>query len=225
MQVDIVVKDTQSAPQTGWVFTTLVYDRNTRPGSRGVWDQMVPLGAQWGNDPRVDSAANPGAALSESWINPNAPLFATETLGWGGRLAGPNDHGANDISVVAGGQRSLLRRAGNSSCLGCHGTSQWNPANPAKGMSSFLMPLLLPDPAGAPNAGTPYLNSPAPGSSEWLRWFQNRPGDVPMDTGSVAGDYDLALTFRVLPAWHEAKSGKKHALQKLDAGGVPLKRE
>ena len=30
MQVDIVVKDTQSAPQTGWVFTTLVYDRATR---------------------------------------------------------------------------------------------------------------------------------------------------------------------------------------------------
>jgi hypothetical protein len=46
-----------------------------------------------------------------------------------------------------------------------------------------------------------------------------------MDTGSVAGDYDLALTFRVLPAWHEAKSGKKHALQKLDAGGVAVQRE
>ena len=46
-----------------------------------------------------------------------------------------------------------------------------------------------------------------------------------MDVGSVAGDYDLALTFRVLPAWHEAKSGKKHALQKLDAGGQVLRRE
>jgi hypothetical protein len=225
MQVDIVVKDTQSAPQTGWVFTTLVYDRNTRPGSLGVWDQMVPLGAQWGNDPRVDSAANPGAPLSESWISPNAPLFATETLGWGGRLSGPNDHGVNDISVVVGGQRSLLRRARNSSCLGCHGTSQWNPANPAKGMSSFLMPLLPPDPDGAPNAGAPYLSSPAPGSSEWLRWFQNRAGNVPMDAGSVAGDYDLALTFRVLPAWQEAQSGKKHALQKLDAGGAARQRE
>jgi hypothetical protein len=85
--------------------------------------------------------------------------------------------------------------------------------------------LLPPDPDGAPNAGAPYLNSPAPGSSEWLRWFQNRPGNVPMDAGSVAGDYDLALTFRVLPAWQEARSGKKHALQKLDAGGAARQRE
>ncbi|MFC5476882.1 hypothetical protein [Massilia suwonensis] len=224
MQVDIVVKDTQSAPQTGWVFATLVYDRNTRPGSRGVWDQMVPLGAQWGNDPRVDSAANPGAPLQETWINPSAPLYATETLGWGGRLSGPNDHGVNDISVAdvaRGGQRVLLRRAGNSSCLSCHGASQWNAANPAKGMASFMMPLV----PGDAKAGAPYMNSPAPGSNEWLRWFQNRAGDVAMDTGSMAGDYDLALTFRVLPAWHEAKSGKKHALQKLDAGGVAVQRE
>ncbi len=83
MQVDIVVKDTQSAPQTGWVFTTLVYDRATRPGSRGVWDQMVPLGAQWGNDPRVDSAANPGAALFETWVNPNAPAVCARDAGLG----------------------------------------------------------------------------------------------------------------------------------------------
>ena len=222
MQVDIVVKDTQSAPQTGWVFTTLVYDRATRPGSRGVWDQMVALGAQWGNDPRVDSAANPGAALFETWVNPNAPLYATETLGWGGRLSGPNDHGVNDISVASEGRRTLVRRAGNSSCLSCHGTSQWNAANPAKGMASFLMPLAPPSADALPGAGAPYLDSPAPGSAAWLRWFQNRAGDVPMDAGSVAGDYDLALTFRVLPAWHEARSGKKHALRKLDAGGQVL---
>lgn len=67
------------------------------------------------------------------------------------------------------------------------------------------------------------MNSPAPGSSEWLRWFQNRPGDVPMDAGSIAGDYDLALTFGVLPAWHEAMTGKAHALRKLDAAGNAAK--
>lgn len=222
MQADIVVKDRQSAPQTGWVFTTLVYDRATRPGSRGVWDQMVPLGAQWGNDPRIDSAADPGAALFETWINPDAPLYATETLGWGGRLSGPNDHGVNDISVAGKGGRVLMRRTANSSCLSCHGSSQWNPANPAQGMASFLMPLTA---DAAPGAGAPYLDSPAPGSGAWLRWFQNRAGDVPMDVGSIAGDYDLALTFRVLPAWHEAKSGKKHALRKLDAGGQPQPRD
>ena len=223
MQVDIVVKDTQSAPQTGWVFTTLVYDRDTRPGSRGVWDQMVPLGAQWGNDPRVDSAAQPGAPLLETWINPQAPLYALETLGWGGRLSGPNDHGVNDISVAAEGQRTLARRTGNSSCLSCHGAAQWNPAKPGKGMASFMMPLAAPEEGAAADAGAPYLNSPAPGSAAWLRWFQNRSGSEPMDPGSIPADYDLALTFRVLPAWHAARSGKAHALQKFDAGGTAVK--
>lgn len=219
MQVDIVVKDSQSAPQTGWVFATLVYDRDTRPGSQGIWDQMVPLGAQWGNDPQVNSAAAPGAPLQETWVNPNAPLYATETLGWGGRLSGPNDHALNDISVAGEGGRVLVRNAANSSCLSCHGASQWNAANPGQGMASFMMPLVPPAPGAAPNAGAPYMNAPAPGSSEWLRWFQNRLGDVPMDAGSIAGDYDLALTFRVLPAWHEAMTGKAHALRKLDAAG------
>ena len=102
---------------------------------------MVPLGAQWGNDPRVDSEATPGAPLFETWVNPNAPGYALETLGWGVRLSGPNDHGVNDVSVAHEGKRRLLRRAANSSCLSCHGTSQWNAANPANGMASFLMPL------------------------------------------------------------------------------------
>ncbi|MFC5458417.1 hypothetical protein [Massilia niabensis] len=222
MQVDIAVKDTQSSPQTGWVFTTFVYDKDARPGPHGVWDRMVPLGAQWGNDPSVNSALHPGAALRETWINPKAPLYATETLGWGGRLSGPNDHGVNDISVASQGTRRLIRNAPNSSCLGCHGSSQWNAANPGKGMASFMMPLAPPEPGAAPNAGAPYLNSPRPGSAEWLRWFQNRAGNVPMDAGSIAGDYDLALTFRVLPAWHAATTGKVHTLQKLDAGGATI---
>ncbi len=219
MQVDIVVKDTQSAPQTGWVFTTLVYDKDTRPGSAGVWDQMVPLGAQWGNDPQANSALNPGAALQETWVNPNAPVYALETLGWGGRLSGPNDHALNDISVAGEGGRVLTRNAANSSCLSCHGAAQWNAANPKQGMASFMMPLAAPGEGAAANAGAPYMNSPAPGSVEWLRWFQNRAGNVPMDSGSIPGDYDLALTFRVLPAWHEAMTGKAHALRKRDAAG------
>jgi hypothetical protein len=73
--------------------------------------------------------------------------------------------------------------------------------------------------------GQPYLNSPAPGSTEWLRWFQNRQGNVPMDAGSVAGDFDLALTFRVLPAWYQAMTGKAHAVSAMDAGGKPIRRD
>lgn len=225
MQVDIVVKDTRSSPKTGWVFTTLVYDKDARSGSHGVWDQMVPLGAQWGNDPNVNSTANPGAALAETWVNPAAPLYATETLGWGGRLSGPNDHAVNDISFVVEGTRQLERNARNSSCLSCHGTSQWSVYNPALGMASFIMPLVPPAPGASAKAGAPYMNSPPPASGEWMRWFQNRAGDVPMDAGSVAGDYDLALTFRALPAWLEATTGKRHVLRALDASGAQVKPE
>jgi hypothetical protein len=221
LQLDIVVKDSQSAPQTGWVFTTLVYDRNVAPGRNGAWDQLVPLGAQWGNDPQLGGAPGAKTPLAETWVNLAAPAYAKETLGWGGRLSGPNDHALNDISFVVDGGRRLVRNGRNSSCLSCHGTSQWAVNDPQVGMASFLMPL-APSAAGA---GAPYLNSPAPGSEAWLRWFQNRPGNVPMDAGSVAGDFDLALTFRVLPAWLEATSGKEHALRALDASGKKLMRE
>jgi hypothetical protein len=218
LQVDVVVKDTQSAPGTGWVFATYVYDKYAREGSYGIWDKMVPLGAQWGNDPQVNSTRNPDVPLRETWVSPYAPRYAFETLGWGGRLSGPNDHAKNDISFVAGTRRTLVRNAQNSACLSCHGTSQWNPSNPSVGMQSFLMPLT------PSSGGAPYLNSPAPGSSEWMRWFQNRRGYVPMDQGSVGGDFDLALTFRVLPAWYAATSGQAHALQSLDTSGKKIER-
>jgi hypothetical protein len=92
-QFDIIVKDSQSSPKTGWVFMTLVYDKSA-PGD--IWDKMVPLGVQWGDDPEATRADMP---LQENWINPKAPLYSTETLGWGDRLSGPNDGARNDIAV------------------------------------------------------------------------------------------------------------------------------
>ncbi len=69
-QMDIIVKDSASAPDTGWVFTTLVYDGRL-PGD--AWDRMIPLGAQWGNDAQ---AARAGLPLTQNWINPaRAALF------------------------------------------------------------------------------------------------------------------------------------------------------
>ena len=51
MQFDIIVKDSVAAPETGWVFSTLVYDKNAKGSS--VWDKMVPLGATWGGNPDI----------------------------------------------------------------------------------------------------------------------------------------------------------------------------
>ena len=37
-----------------------------------------------------------------------------------------------------------------------------------------------------------------------MRWFQNRPGNVPQDEGSVALDYDMNYAFKAIPAWVKA---------------------
>ena len=199
MQFDMIVKDTVSAPKTGWVFTTLVYDVNA---SGDAWDKMVPLGVMWGNDPGVTSSD-----LQETWINPNAPKYSTQTLGWGGRLSGPNDGARNDIQV---GTKVLLNEP-DSSCMSCHGPAEWQPVKHK--MLSFLLPSFpnpnpgppfKPCPDGKPT--DPYICSPAPGSADWSRWFQDRPGTEPQDpdTGSVAADYDMVFAFKTLPMWWKA---------------------
>jgi hypothetical protein len=188
MQFDIIVKDTKSSPKTGWVFATLVYDK-TVPGSG--WDKMVPLGAMWGNDPNVNSAANPKAPLNENWINAKAPLYSRQTLGWGGRLSGPNDGAVNAIQV---GSKTYNAYA-DSSCMGCHGSAEWQ-------MKSFLLPATTYPPTFS--ADGVYLLSPAPGSPAWMNWFQDRAGNVPQDAGSVALDYDMVFAFKSLPLWSQA---------------------
>jgi hypothetical protein len=206
-QFDIIVKDSASAPKTQWVFSTLVYDKFA-PGDN--WDKMVPLGAMWGNDPDVLSPqgcdyVNPGQCppLSETWINSAAPLYSRETLGWGGRLSGPND-GAVDINaaVQTSGKTSqpYAGRFAMSSCMSCHGPAEYK-------LNSFL----LPSPSTCKNDRcSPTVDSSgrivyyATGSDGFRRWFQDRPGNVPQDRGSIAFDYDMNYAFKVMPAWYSA---------------------
>jgi len=226
MQFDIIVKDSVASPKTGWVFTTLVFDRNA-PGD--AWDKMVPLGAMWGNDPDVDSDAHPKAPLQETWINPAAPKYSKLTLGWGGRLAGPNDGARNDIQV---GKKAMENHP-DSSCMSCHGPAEWQPEQHRE--ISFLLPSYSNTQPGQPPFKTcpdnkpTELNicSPAPGSTEWLRWFADRPGTEPQDlnTGSVAADYDMVFTFKTLPMWWKATGPKgaamPFALRTLRHGAQP----
>lgn len=212
MQFDIIVKDSVSAPKTGWVFSTLVYDQRVAPGPNGIWDQMVVLGAQWGNDPQANDPNNPQPVLVENWNNPAAPAYGGATFGWGERLSGPNDGAMNDISYVdANGQRQFSHNAKDSSCMSCHSSAQWNVQT--RSMPSFLLPLTTaqPNPSGA---GAPYLDSPAPGSVLWMKWFQNRQGDQPMDAGSVATDFDMVLPFKSLPMWAQAMKNQQGGVAK-----------
>ena len=210
-QFDIIVKDSQSSPKTGWVFMTLVYDKSA-PGD--IWDKMVPLGVQWGDDPEATRADMP---LQENWINPKAPLYSTETLGWGDRLSGPNDGARNDIAV--NGQ--VMKNAPDSGCISCHSTSQWNVTQHK--MVTFLLPSFsqAAPPGfqtcgdnGQPDPNGNNICSPAPSSTAWMKWFQNRLGTQPMDPGSVATDFDEVFSFKSLPLWWAAV-GPANASQDL----------
>ncbi|MGK0442446.1 MAG: hypothetical protein ACJA0N_002257 [Pseudohongiellaceae bacterium] len=223
-QFDIIVKDSASSPESQWVFATLVYD----PSAEGEnWDKMVPLGAMWGNDPSVNSPTfcnylveGDCPALSETWINPNAPLYAKETLGWGGRLSGPND-GAVDIDAVvlqADGSLEQVapKRYAMSSCMGCHGSAEYT-------MKTFLLPspsicsgdsctptFALCDQSAPPSCkivppstdGDLELVYHQTGTPQFMPWFQNRPGNVPQNEGQIALDYAMNYAFKSLPAWY-----------------------
>lgn len=205
LQFDIIVKDSVASPQSGWVFTTFVYDRAA--AGRGTWDKLVPLGAMWGNDPQF--ARNPdgrdpkGGELRESWINKSAPKFANQTLGWGGRLSGPIDVSERHDVILTTGQ--LKPRLSASSCLSCHGTAQFpfvanlypspNKTFPPEGS---LFPMFV------------------PGSAEWALWFQNKPGTEPQNKnrGAVGLDYDMLIMF-ALSAFDAAAGNDQYVQQRF----------
>jgi hypothetical protein len=182
MQFDIVVKDAVAAPETGWVFSTFVYDKDA-PGA-DAFDRLVPLGATWGNDP--DVTAPRGARLAQTWINPRAPAYATVTLGWGGRMSGPIDVAERTNVRLVDGTQVPVQRA--SACLSCHGTAEF------PSMANFY-----PSPnVSLPRAGDTFLMH-VPGSPAWMTWFRNKAGDEAQNAGlgTVALDYDLLVEAAV----------------------------
>ncbi|HEY0660119.1 MAG TPA: hypothetical protein VGD21_02165 [Lysobacter sp.] len=161
IQMDFAVRDTR-IPGTGWIFGTFQYNGAT--GATPGWNNLVPVGVMWGNDPEVTSNdyTNPqptvtriNPQLQQSAINAKPELPPTH-LGWNGRLNGPVD---NPVS----------------SCMSCHMTGeapQLSPMNP-----TFQAPSKVP-PVGSP---------------EWMRWFQNEEAGVPFDAGAQSSDYSLQL--------------------------------
>jgi hypothetical protein len=107
--MDIMVRDT-NAP-LGWVFGTFQY--NGKLNKKNRWENLVPVGLQWGNDPEVaddDANSQPvktrrNPKIRESVINPDDNELPPTHLGWNGRLNGPVDNPM-------------------SSCMSCHATAQ-----------------------------------------------------------------------------------------------------
>jgi hypothetical protein len=98
LQMDVAVRDPR-ATETGWVFATFAYDKDSTQSN--PWLRMAPVGLMWGNDP----TAALGQTITQSLFSGQAPAYANNHKGYGGRLNGPVD---NPIS----------------SCLSCHSTAQ-----------------------------------------------------------------------------------------------------
>ena len=80
---------------------------------------MVPLGAMWGDDPGVNSPITPPyPKLQESVINAKAPVYSRETLGWGGRLSGPNDGAVTQVAKNVD-TKTVYKNLALSSCMSC----------------------------------------------------------------------------------------------------------
>jgi hypothetical protein len=91
--------------------------------------------------------------------------------------------------------------------MSCHSPAEWQPQQHK--MLSFLLPS-FPNPKTGPD-DPPFkpcsdgsICSPAPGSADWFRWFQDREGTQPFDAGSVATDFDMVFAFKTLPMWWHA---------------------
>lgn len=205
-QMDVIVKDSKTSPKTGWVFSTFVYKINPRmdpPKDKAKrllwdWDNMVPLGAMWGNDPTVNSPVKPPyPKLYETVINPNAPEYSKETLGWGGRLSGPND-GAVVQYAFDSITNKKYKNLAVSSCMSCH--------SPAQDLfNSSVFP-------GNSNPKSDTLNIYTPGSPKWNLWFRDNYGNVPFNSGpdQVALDYDMVTALQSIPAYNTAQKGKQN---------------
>ncbi len=163
IQMDIAVRD-ERAPG-GWFFGTFQY--NGALNRPDPWQNLVPVGIMWGNDPGItdDAYTNPKPTvtrinpnLRETSINPDPAELPPTHLGWNGRLNGPVD---NPVS----------------SCMSCHMTAEV--------------------PTRSPLNPTFQANPPAKGSPAWMRWFQNLDCGIPFDSGSQSTDYSLQLAIGI----------------------------
>lgn len=201
-QMDVIVKDSLTSPKTGWVYSTFVYDKDML--TKSPWDKMVPLGAMWGNDPDVKSPIEPPyPKLNETVINWKAPAYSRETLGWGGRLSGPNDGAvAQEAFDIYTGRK--YNNLALSSCMSCH-----SPAQDA--FTSFLLPAPFP-------VDTFFVYTP--GSPKWMLWFRDNYGNVPFDSGEVAMDYDMVMAFKSVVAYDSAHPTSQNKLLRQNAAAV-----
>jgi hypothetical protein len=161
IQMDIMVRDDRSP--NGWIFGNFQY--NGAQNKANPWENLVPVGIMWGQDPTVTTnASNPTPSrtiinpdLKETIINPDANELPATHLGWNSRLNGPVDNPM-------------------SSCYSCHATAEFPQGSP-------ISPLF--------NSDSAKVNPP--GSAGWMRWFENLACGQPFDQGHASTDFCLQM--------------------------------
>jgi hypothetical protein len=115
LQVDISVKDNR-ASETGWVFGTFGWVGPSR--GDGLFDNLVPVSLQWGNDPGIYDST-----IKQSWINPSlrGVMYGWDkrpTLGFNGRANGPADNIRSSCLSCHAAARSPRSKKGQNGLLG-----------------------------------------------------------------------------------------------------------
>lgn len=173
LQMDIMVRDQRADPWMGWVFGTFAY--NGQLGNKNKFDNLLPLGMQWGNDPHITTntinplpptKTEPNLELKETVIN-SSPDLPPQHLGWNGRLNGPAD-------------------LNTSACMSCHSTAQY----PA-------LTVLVP-PNAAPSGPVPPRGG---GDKVWMKWFQNVPAATSTDPRAYSTDFSLQVAISLQNFW------------------------
>jgi hypothetical protein len=140
-QMDVMVRDVNSL--NGWVLGNFQFNGN---GKGKAWENLVPVGIMWGQDP--GNRENPPSVfplvktpinqnLKQTIINSDSSELPPTHLGWNGRLNGPLDNPM-------------------SSCFSCHSTAQYP-------QYDALSPLFDPK----------LTNVVKPGDDTWMKWFRN----------------------------------------------------
>ncbi len=193
IQFDIILKSSFYAPETGWVFATWLWDASA-VGDAPL-DKFTLLGTMWGNDPGIAQTdlCTPAKPLQQNWINPGAPAYGYQQLGWGCRLAGPIDVARRPVGFEDG---STCPTARVSSCMSCHGSSEFVHEDAPQGTEAATMYPLV--------AGYSPFTLAMPGSPQWSNWFVSRaPTDPQGDQHGAnkqlytAFDYDMIFILSV----------------------------
>lgn len=113
VQVDVAVVDERSPSR--WVYGTFAFMNGA---GKTVWDNLQPVGLQWGMDPWTFPAVPKAESISARQSVLNESISAREHFGCNGRLAGPVDNKLSSCMSCHGG--AFANTAGNTFATGAY---------------------------------------------------------------------------------------------------------